>query len=218
MTGFERATKIVMQLQNSSCGPLPFQYRMGSTGTIIAKVRTDNNDRFILHPYTHRYFDEGRVTPPAMLPDGFDMAPKPLKVGEAIPKNFAVILMGLAGTESIDYLSLEHSARPGMSTMFPTQSNAVVAIAIPVGIKQLSISYVTIGRRRAGARPNDTVDVHTPTLDIDRPGIYYVATLDTNHPGQFQASARSEQLKVFRTNYRDTIKGLEPINFEWPSQ
>jgi hypothetical protein len=217
-TQIKPGDKIAMQLWITSCGPFLHRYPMGDTGMIIAKVRTDNNGRPLLHPYTHRAHDEGRVTLPNILPDGFDMSPKPLQVREVVPKNFAVILIGINGTGSADYLYLNHSARPGMLSNFPAKSNAVVAIAIPVGFKQLSISQTTVSQSQAGIRTSDTVGMQTPKLDIDRPGIYYMATLDTNHPGQFQTGPNEEQLKVFRAQYRDTLGNLQPINFEWPSQ
>jgi hypothetical protein len=210
----KQGEKIPMQLENTSCGPDPL---IGSKGTIIAKLRTDSKNRLVLHPYTHTNY-KNLITPPALLPDGFDGSPKPLRVGEDIPKSFAVILIGVVGAESVDYLSLNHSTRPGIDTTFPAKSNAIVAISIPVGIKQLSISQVTIGRRRAGYRPNDTVGVNAPKLNIDQPGLYYIATLDTNNPGQFQKNPRPDQLKQFRANYRYTIGSLDPINFKWPSQ
>lgn len=210
----KQGDKVAMKYGFSSCGPDPIS---GSKGMIIAKIGTDSKGRLVLHPYTHRHRG-GRITPPSMLPDGFVMSPSPLRAGEGIPQNAAVILIGVAGAESVDYLQLRHSAFPGMSTAFPAQPNTIVAIAIPVGIKQLSISDVTIGRRRAGYRPNDTVEVHTPKLDIDRPGFYYVATLDTDNPGQFQVTPLPEQLKKFRAEYGGTVERLEPINFKWPGQ
>jgi hypothetical protein len=210
---------ITMKYLVSSCGP---NHIHGNEGTIIAKAGADSKGRFVWYPYMRRYSD-GRIRPPAILPDGFSMNLVSLRVGEGIPQDFAVILIGVAGAESVDYFQFHHSAQPSMSASFmdasfPAPSNTIVAIAIPVGIKQLSIDYITTGRRRAGYRPNDTVGVHTPKLDIDRPGFYYVATLDTNNPGQFQATPLPEQLKQFRADYVGTVERLKPINFKWPSQ
>lgn len=216
---FQQGEKIAMKYQFSSCGPNAIN---GSKGMIIAKTGTDSKGSLVLHPYTYRYRD-GRIEPPAILPDGFTMSLEPLRIGEDIPQNFAAILIGVAGAESVDNLQFHHSAQPSMSASFmdarfPALSNTIVAIAIPVGIKQLSIDYITTGRRRAGYRPNDTVGVHTPKLDIDRPGFYYVATLDTDNPGQFQATPLPEQLKQFRADYVGTVERLKPINFKWPGQ
>jgi len=210
---------ITMKYLVSSCGP---NHMLGNEGTIIAKAGTDSEGGLVLYPYMRRYSD-GHITPPAMLPDGFAMDLKPLRVGEGIPPNFAVILIGVAGAESVDSLGFDHSSRPSMRASFmdarsPAPSNTIVAIAIPVGIKQLSISDITAGRRRAGYRPNDTVAAHTPKIDIDRPGFYYVATLDTDNLGQFQATPLPEQLKQFRADYVGTVERLKPINFTWPSQ
>lgn len=206
--------KFTMQYRNSSCGPDP---EIGSKGMIIARTGTDSKGSLVLHPYTHRDIDS-RINPPAMLPDGFDTRPSPLRIGEGIPQNFAVILIGVVGAEPVLYLSFRQSADAGMVSDFSAQSNTIVAIAIPVGIKQLSISGITSGRRRAGNLPNDSAGVNTPKLDIDRPGLYYVATLDTDHLGQFQTAPLPEQLKQFHADYAGTVESLEPINFKWPSQ
>ncbi|MBI3571665.1 MAG: hypothetical protein HY082_11300 [Gammaproteobacteria bacterium] len=203
-----------MKFMVSSCGP---NHSNGNEGTIIAKAGADSEGRLVLYPYMRRYSD-GRITPPSMLPDGFVMDPRPLRIEDGLPKNSAVILIGVSGAESVDYLGLSHSAFPRMNTTFPAHSNTIVAIAIPVGIKRLSIYSVTIGRRRAGYQPNDTVEVHAPELDINRPGLYYVATLDTNHPGHFQTAPLPEQLKKFRAEYGSTVERLDPINFKWPNQ
>lgn len=207
---------IPMKYQSTSCGPDPL---IGSKGTIIAKTGTDSKGHLVLHPYTHRVRDR-RIEPPVILPDGYNSRPRPLQIGEDVPENFAVIMMGVVGTESLDFLQLDHSVGrgTGMSPTFLAPPKGIVAIAIPIGIKQLSISYVTTGRLRAGYRPNDTVQVNTPKLDINRPGLYYVATLDTNNPRQFQMHPLPEQMKQFRADYAGTVSGLEPINFKWPSQ
>ncbi|KFB66113.1 hypothetical protein [Candidatus Accumulibacter vicinus] len=215
----KQGEKLSMQLENSSCGPDPL---IGSKGTIIAKVATDSKGRLVLHPYMHRKHD-GRIVPPAMLPDGFNLSPRSLSVGEGIPENFAVILIGVTGAESVDFLDFDHSAQPSMSASFmdarfPAPSNTIIAIGIPVGIKQLSIHQITSGRRRSGFRPNDTVGVNTPKLDVDRPGLYYVATLDTDNPGRFQIAPIPEQLIQFRATYVDMAQNLAPINFKWPAQ
>lgn len=206
---------IPMKYQSTSCGPDPL---IGSKGTIIALTGTDSKGRLVLHPYTQWFIPDHRIEPPIILPDGFDSQPRPLQIGESVPDNFAVIMIGVVGTESLDFLHLDHSVKRGMSPNILAFPKGIIAFAIPIGIKQLSISQVTTGRLRAGYRPNDTAQVNTPKLDIDRPGLYYVATLDTDHPGKFQTAPLPEQLKQFRVDYGKTLKKLEPINFKWPIQ
>lgn len=211
----KQGDKIPMKYMSTSCGPVALT---GSKGMIIAKTGTDSKGRLVLHPYTYRDGDQ-RIEPPVILPDGYDRRPSPLQIGEGVPENFAVIMIGVVGTESLEFLDLDHSvAQWGMSPMFLASSKGIVAIAIPIGIKQLRISQVTTGRLRAGYRPISTALVNTPKIDIDRPGLYYVATLDTNNPSQFQTQPLSEQLKKFRAVYARTLRGLKPINFKWPSQ
>ena len=114
--------------------------------------------------------------------------------------------------------SLRHSVDRGMSPAFLAPPQGIVAFAIPIGIKQLSISQVTTGRRRAGYRPDDSVQVNTPKLDIDQRGLYFVATLDTNNPREFQIHPLPEQLEQFRADYAGTVMDLKTINFKWPRQ
>lgn len=201
-----------MEYLETSCGPNPTS---GTKGIIIAKAGTDSKGSLVLHPYMQRWLD-GHIFPPRILPDGFDGRPMALRIGKSIPQNFAVIMIGVVGTESVDSVKLDHSEGKEM-TGFNPQSNTIVAFAIPVGIKQLSIYSAKIVLRGDGYHTNDA-GVHTPKLDIDWPGFYYVATLDTDHPGQFQTTPLPEQLKQFRVDYGGALKKLEPINFKWPIQ
>lgn len=204
---------INMKYLASSCGPDPIS---GNNGMVIAKAGTDSKGSLVLYPYTNRRNGDGRIFPPTLLPDGFKWHPKHLRIGKSIPQNFAVILIGVAGAESVDSFLLDHSEGKEIIGLAP-QSNTIVAIAIPIGIKQLSIYSANIVLLGKVYHPNE-VSVHTPKFDIDRPGFYYVATLDSDHPGQFQIAPLREQLKQFHADYAGTVERLEPINFKWPSQ
>lgn len=157
----------------------------------------------------------------ASLPEGFSMYPKPLQPDEEIPTNMAVILVGVSGPASISYLQFGHSSMPAINARFPAKANTVVPIAIPVGIKQLSLSSITMGGQASGYSSSGTsygyIGVHTPKLNIEKPGLYYIATLQTDNPGQYQLVPIPEQLKEFRSKYQGIAGKLEPINFGWPN-
>lgn len=202
---------ITLKYSTSSCGPNPI---IGSKGTIIAKAGTDNKGSLVLYPYTNRRYDDGRISPPNLLPDGFKWLPRRLRIGKSIPQDFSVILIGITGGQSIDSLLLDHSEGREIIGLAP-QSNTIVAIAIPAWIKQPRI-YSADFILRKNEYYIKKVAIRTPKLDIRRPGLYYVTTLDTDHPGQFQTVPLPEQLKQFRADYVGTAEKLEPINFKWP--
>ena len=115
---------------------------------------------------------------------------------------------------------------PAINVRFPPKGNAIVAVAVPVGLKQLYLNTITLGGREGGytasgtsfgyigvRMPNGTI---TPKLDLNKPGLYYVATLDTNAPGQFQVSPIDAQLQAFRAGFKSAVGNLEPVNFQWP--
>lgn len=147
------------------------------------------------------------------------MYPTPLQEGEVIPANMAVILVGVTGTSTVNYLQFTHSAMPAINAKFSEKGNDIIAIAVPVGIKQLSLSTITLGGRQNGYLPSGMsygyVPVRTGKIDIDKPGIYYIATLNTNAPGQFQVSPISSQIQNFHKAFKASIGNLEPINFQW---
>jgi hypothetical protein len=154
------------------------------------------------------------------LPQGFSMHPALLQAGEPVPADMAVILVGVSGPATVDYLQFGHSSMPAINARFPAKGNTIVPIAIPVGIKQLTLSTITLGGRRSGYLQSGMsygyIAVRTPKLDIEKPGLYYIATLDTNFPGQYQSTPIREQLKAFQATYRATAGKLEPANFKWP--
>jgi hypothetical protein len=204
---------ITMKYSTSSCGPNPIS---GSKGMIIAKAGTDNKGSLVLYPYTNRIYGDGRIFPPTPLPDDFKWRPMHLRIGKSIPQDFSVILIGVTGAESVDSLLLDHSEGKEIIGLAP-QSNTIVAIAIPAWIKQPRIYSANFILRKKAYYLN-RVAIRTPKLDIRRPGIYYFATLDTNHPGQFQKNPLPEQLKQFRADYVGMAERLKPINFKWPMQ
>lgn len=155
----------------------------------------------------------------ASMPQGFSMYPTPLQEGEVVPANMAILLVGITGTSTVNYLQFTHSAMPAINAKFSEKGNGIIAIAVPVGIKQLSLSTITLGDSHSGYLSSGMsygyVPVRTKKMDIDQPGIYYIATLNTNAPGQFQELPISSQMQSFRNGFKSSIGKLEPINFQW---
>ena len=204
---------VTMKYGTSSCGPYPIS---GKKGIIMAKAVTDTKGSLVLHPYTNRRYGDGRIFAPTLLPDDFKWPPQHLRIGKSIPRDFSVLLIGVTGSESFNSLLLDHSEGREIIGLEP-QSNTIVAIALPAWIKQPRIYSASFILRKKELYLN-RVAIRMPKLDIRRPGLYYVATLDTDHPGQFQKAPLPEQLKKFRADYSGTAEKLEPINFKWPSQ
>lgn len=154
------------------------------------------------------------------LPKGFSMYPEPLRVTDVIQPDTAIILVGVSGEAEINYLQFTHSSTPAINVRFTARGNALVAVSVPVGIKGLSLGTISVVQRPSGYLSNGTpygyVPIRTQKIDIDKRGLYYIATLETNSPGQFQTKAIPDQLKDFRELFRETVGNLEPVNFQWP--
>jgi hypothetical protein len=86
----------------------------------------------------------------ASLPQGFSMYPKPLQLEETVPPGMAVILVGISGSASINYLQFTHSSMPAINVKFDAVADDIVAIVIPVGIKQMELNTITVGGHRSG--------------------------------------------------------------------
>lgn len=142
---------ITMKYHASSCGPDPIS---GNKGMIIAKAGTDIRGSLVLYPYTNRRYGDGRISPPNLLPEGFKWRPMHLRIGKSIPQDFSVILIGVTGEKSIDSLLLDHSEGREIIGLAP-QSNTIIAIAIPVGIKQTRIYSANIVLRGKVYHPNE---------------------------------------------------------------
>jgi hypothetical protein len=203
---------VAMRYENSSCISGP----NGRKGMIVAKTGTDSKGNVVLHLFTNH-------NAPAMLPEGFTIRPRPIQAGAEIPQGFAVILVGLAGETPIDSLMFDHSKnsrnRYSMHTNFPQRTNSIVAIAVPIGIEKVSVSGIGV-RHWDNGKPSYTTIQNVPAkkIDIDRPGLYYTATLDTDNPGSFHERPSADQLAQFRGEYGSTVGKLEAVNFKWPSQ
>lgn len=157
------------------------------------------------------------------VPANFNMYPERLTGTETLGSDMAVVLVGLSGGAAVNYLQFTHSSLPAINVRFSSspQSNTIVAVPVPVGIKQLSLQVYTIAGRGAGYTPAGMsygyVTVRTPKIDIAKPGIYYLATVDVSQPGKYVLTPIPSQLTAARNRFAQAFKQLEPVNFTWPS-
>jgi hypothetical protein len=159
------------------------------------------------------------LTACASVPDGFNWKPQPLSRQDTVSPNMAVLLVGVVGPGEVDYLQFGHSAFPAINVRFPGQGDSIIAIPLPVGLKKLALSSITLKGRPGfyvGGMAMGYVGVHTHSLDLDKPGLYFLATLDTARPGRFAAAPVAEQLAKLRSELGGTLSGLDPVNFTWP--
>jgi hypothetical protein len=157
----------------------------------------------------------------AGVPENFVDYPKPLTKGESVKSNSAIVLVGISGPVAVDYIQFGHSTFPAINAKFPAQGDTIVAIPIATGVKQLAIWTITLAGRPGfyiGSMPVGYIPVKTRAIDIDRPGIYYLATLDTSKPGASSPEPNPEQLLRLRETLGDALAGLQPVNFQWPEK
>jgi hypothetical protein len=150
------------------------------------------------------------------------MYPRALDSSSLPDNDEAVVLVGNAGSETIDYLQFTHSSLPAINARnIMLLPGGVVAIPIPVGTKSLSLSNYTVAGRPGGYFFNGMstgfVPVNTPPIDINSRGVYFVATISsdrrsTTHFDTRPSSALLSKLK----GTRPKISTLKAMNFTWP--
>ena len=154
------------------------------------------------------------------LPSKFSMYPGALSTDSTVQNDMAVILVGNAGPETINYLQFTHTSLPPINVRgIALSPRDVIAIPIPVGIKGLSLGVYTT-RSRPGVtllsgQEFNYVDVRTPKLDISAHGLHFIATLFPGQKENFSTVPNAVVLKEFQKRYPELAK-LKPINFEWP--
>jgi hypothetical protein len=154
----------------------------------------------------------------AALPEKFTMYPQLLKEGEKIDSDMAVVLVGIQGPLRINYLQFGHASRPAINVRFPGQGDSIVAVALPAGLSKVTLMTTTVEGRPAtyiGSMPVGFIGVHTPPLDLAKPGLYFIATIDPSRPRQFSIEPDREQLNEFRRKFGATIATMQPVNFQW---
>lgn len=96
-----------------------------------------------------------------------------------------------------------------------------MAVPVRVGTKQLSLRELTLeGQPIAiiGTYVSGYKSVKTPAIDIERPGIYYLATLTVWRDIQHAPDPIPQQLQQLKGEMGSTLAGLEAVNFQWPAR
>lgn len=147
------------------------------------------------------------------------MYPEPLPVGSAVKPDAAILLVGNGGTEAIGYLQFVHSSLPAINAYgISLSSGGVVAVPVPVGTTGLSLSNYTTSGRPGSYLPNGMaqgyIPVRTPPIDINSPGLYYVATILPGKQPNFETKPTAILLARLRKE-RPEISNLKSVNFSW---
>ena len=87
----------------------------------------------------------------AGVPGKFSMYPSAIEAGQNVDDQMAVLLVGNAGPETINYLQFGHSSLPAINARgIDLPPNGIVAIPVPVGITSLSLEDYTVSGRGSG--------------------------------------------------------------------
>ena len=156
----------------------------------------------------------------AGTPANFEMYPQAVNEGQPLPADKAIVLVGNGGPAGIDYLQFDHSGFPVINvTGINIPPMGIAAVPISVGVKELSLEDYTISGRGGGYLPNGMafgyIAVHTPKIDINTPGLYYIATIFAGSTQAFTAEPNPVMLRQFKAAHPELAK-LKPVNFSWP--
>jgi hypothetical protein len=150
---------------------------------------------------------------------GSSMYPEPLQAGSAIKSDTAIVLVGNGGSETIDYLQFVHSSLPAINARgISLPPGGVVAVPVPVGTTGLSLSSYTTSGRPGGYLTNGMamgyIPIHTPSIDLNSAGLYYVATIIPGQQPNFDAKPAGALLSRLKKE-RPELLELKPMNFSW---
>ena len=146
------------------------------------------------------------------------MYPRALDANSNAGPNEAIVIVANAGPDTINYLQFVHSWIPAINVSdIVLRPNSVVAIAIPVGTRNLSLQNYTTTARGGGYFASGMsfgyVPVRTPEMNINTPGLYFVATVFPGRQGQnYSTRPGPGTLAKFKATY-PRLTGLKPINF-----
>jgi hypothetical protein len=145
--------------------------------------------------------------------------PEPLQAGRPVKADTAILLAGNGGTDTIGYLQFVHSSLPAINARgIRLPPGEVVAVPVPVGTTGLSLSNYTTSGRPGGYLANGTalgyIPVRTPPIDINSPGLYYVATVFPGQQPNFEVKPTGPLLSQLRRE-RPEFLNLRPVNFSW---
>ena len=147
------------------------------------------------------------------------MYPEPVQAGSVIKNDAAIVLVGNSGSEIISYLQFVHNSLPAINAGgISLAPGGIIAIPVPVGTMGLSLSNYTTAGRPGSYLPNGMamgfIPVRTPPIDINSPGLYYVATIFPGQRHAFEIKPTGTMLSQFRKE-RPEILDLKPVNFGW---
>ena len=135
----------------------------------------------------------------------------------------AILLIGVTGNSAVDYIQLcaDDLFTPCFNYRFEPVSNDVIALPAPTPVKRLNFSVYTTANRGGGyvVMPNFSAPVGYQSVDdeytsIDRPGVFYYLTLNSDTREVVQ---QPDSLFIARAyeKYGAQLDGLPQLNFEF---
>jgi hypothetical protein len=144
------------------------------------------------------------------------MYPGTLDENPRLEKQTAVILVGVEGSKSVDYL--QYCSFACKNYRMSPISNEIIALTIDSPVSKIKLETYTLANVHTGYTPQGTnygfYFTQSLPLDINKPGIYYHGILNTD-TGLFSTKVNHEFLSKARIKYKERFGSLKPINFKW---
>jgi len=147
------------------------------------------------------------------------MYPEAVRPGDAVKNDTAVLIVANGGSQTINYLQFVHSSLPAINVRgINLLPGGILAIPVPVGTSGLSLSNYTSSTAPAGYLPSGSsfgyIRVNTPPIDINSPGLYYVATVLPGQQPNYEIKPTGQQIAKLKKE-RPELARLTPVNFNW---
>jgi hypothetical protein len=147
------------------------------------------------------------------------MYPGTLDENPVINNDTAILLVGITGAHSVNYLQFCPESPPCKNYRFPAIHNDVIALKIPVPQSGLHMASFTLAGSAVGYTPQGVgfgfIGVKGgPKFDVANIGIYYHGVLNTD-TGEFNSMLNTEIIQKAKSKYKPMLSKLKPVNFTW---
>ena len=137
-----------------------------------------------------------------------------------IKDNTAIILFGIKGNNTVNYLQfMSNKALPALNYRNLNVQNGILALKVHVPLEYFRFGVFSVGKAGyvvAGGFQSSYgyISVKSKPIEINKKGIYFYGILDTDKRVINQTMSK-EFLNLSKEKYKDLLRGLEPINFNW---
>ncbi len=151
----------------------------------------------------------------------YSMYPTAITQETNLTEKESVILIGLHGTNHVNYIQLCHGSIPCLNFKIPPTTNDIIALPIPVGLKNVELNSFTVEEEPAGygyglgysTVPHGYKTVKDIPIKVIERGVYFMGMLNTDNSKL--TLPNDSVLKVAKSKFGRKMGNYQTLNFNW---